>query len=66
MPKQFDNGGWLVGVVSIVVATLFVLNCALMLVKCGEKTKLNDYSEIALAALGPRGKVTIDIFIAII
>lgn len=32
LPKQFENGGWLIGIISMVVATLFVLNCALMLV----------------------------------
>jgi hypothetical protein len=37
LPKQFENGGWLVGIVSIFASVLFVLTCALKLVKCGQK-----------------------------
>ena len=32
LPKQFDNGGWLIGVLSISFGALFVLLCALKLV----------------------------------
>lgn len=47
LPKQFENGGWLIGIVAIFVAVVFVLNCALKLVKCGVKLGIYDYSLIA-------------------
>lgn len=52
LPKQFDNGGWLVGIVAIFVAAFFVLACAQMLVKCGLRHNTYNYSEIARLALG--------------
>lgn len=50
----------------MMVAIVFVLNCALMLVQCGVKTNLYSYSDIALKAMGPTGKVFVDIFIFLI
>ena len=47
LPKQFENGGWLVGLIAIFTAVIFVLNCALKLVKCGVKVGIYDYSLIA-------------------
>ena len=48
LPKQFDNGGWLIGIVSICVAAAFVTMCALKLIKCGEKIGVYTYPGIAL------------------
>ena len=37
LPKNFENGGWLVGILSINIGCCFVLYCAHKLVKCGIK-----------------------------
>jgi len=34
LPKQFDNGGWVIGLLSINFGCLFVLYCAIKLVEC--------------------------------
>lgn len=64
LPKQFDNGGWLLSIISINVACCFVLHCALKLVKCGLKIDKYSYSEIALKAFGPWGKRFVDVALA--
>ena len=66
LPKQFENGGWLIGLVSIFVAVLFVLQCALKLVKCSNQLEVYNYSEVALHALGPRGKIVVDIVLSLV
>jgi len=66
LPKQFDNGGWLLSLIAVFVAFFLVLNCALKLVKCGIKTDTYVYSQIALKGLGPRGKLFVDIFLSVI
>ena len=65
LPKQFENGGWLIGTIAISVAVIFVLYCALKLVKCGIKTGLYNYSQIAEAAMGSRGKVFVDVLLGL-
>ena len=65
LPKQFENGGWLVGLISIFAAVAFVLNSALKLVKCGHKLQVYNYSQIALIAFGVRGKILVDVFLSL-
>ena len=65
LPKQFDNGGWLVGILSINIASLFVYLCANKIVQCAIKIDNCNFSEIANTALGHRGKMVADIFLAI-
>ena len=55
LPKQFDNGGWLIGSASIVFAAFFVLLTGLKLVECGDKVKMYTYPDIAFIALGAKG-----------
>ena len=43
LPKQFDNGGWLVGFLSILLGSMFVLVCALKLVQSGMVLKEFTY-----------------------
>ena len=64
LPKQFDNGGWLVGVLSIMIAAGFVTMCALKLLQCGEKIGVYTYPGIAERALGRGGKIIVDIFLS--
>ena len=65
LPKQFDNGGWLVGTVSILMGGLLVLICAQKLVKCAIKLHNYSYSHLALKILGPRLKLVVDIFLSL-
>lgn len=65
LPKQFDNGGWLVGILSVNLACILVLYCALKLVKCSLLLKVYSYSKIAEHALGPRGKQFVDLALSL-
>jgi len=66
LPKQFDNGGWLIGSASIVFAAFFVLLTGLKLVECGDKVKMYTYPDIAFIALGAKGKKFIQIILAFV
>lgn len=66
LPKQFENGGWLVGILAVNFACMFVMMCALKLIECGIKLQVYDYSEIALRALGPTGKSIFDICLTLV
>lgn len=48
LPKNFSNGGWLVGVLSVFLACFLVLFCARKLVECANKTGIYNYGGIAL------------------
>lgn len=37
LPKNFENGGWIVGVVSMILAGLLIYVCARKLVQCAQK-----------------------------
>ena len=64
LPKQFENGGWLIGLLSINLGCMFVLFCALKLVDCAQKLELRSYQEIAKVAFGPQGEKSIAFIIA--
>jgi len=56
LPKNFENGGWLVGVLSVNFACGIVTYCALKLVQCGIKVNHYNYGEIVQKALGKTGQ----------
>ena len=64
LPKNFSNGGWLIGVISIGFSMCFVTLCALKLVECGISTKQFKYQIIVFQAFGSKGKTFIDIILA--
>lgn len=43
LPKQFSNGGWLVGILSVNLGCIFVLYCALKLIECSFKVRSYTY-----------------------
>ena len=63
LTKNFEDGGWVTGVLSIFGGCFLVLICALKLVECGSERKIYSFTEIALAAFGPKGKLIVDVFI---
>ena len=64
LPKQFDNGGWIVAILSVNIACSFVLLCANKMVACALKTGKYNFSEIVNTALGHRGKAFADVVLA--
>ena len=66
LPKNFENGGWLVGVLSLNLGCILVGYHALKLVKCAIKLEIYDFREVALRALGPRISDVISIIIAVV
>jgi len=66
LPKNFENGGWLVGILAISLGGLLVAICAHKLVDCAFKIKKYDFREVARAALGDVACHTISIMLAII
>jgi amino acid permease len=64
LPKQFDNGGWIIGIVAISTAAVFVLMSGLKLLKCGQVAGIYTYPGIAQKALGTKGKIVVDIFLS--
>jgi amino acid permease len=46
LPKNFENGGWVVGVLAINVGCVLVSICAQKLVKCAIKIDCYDYREV--------------------
>ena len=64
LPKQFDNGGWLVGIAAICLAAAFVIMTALKLLQCGLSTGIYTYPGIANKALGVKGKILVDILLS--
>jgi len=61
LPKNFENGGWVIGVLSINIGCCFVLYCAQKLVKCGIKINSYSFSAIARQALGSRAMAVVEI-----
>ena len=56
LPKNFENGGWLTGILAINFGCLFVGYCALKLVECGIKVDIFNYGEIVKKAMGNKGQ----------
>lgn len=65
LPKQFDNGGWLVGVLAINISVTFVLLSVLKLVQAGTKLQEFTYPGIVEKAIGPKFKIVAEVFVAI-
>ena len=65
LPKQFDNGGWVTGVVTIFVCTILVLICALKLVQCGSHVMIYNYPDIADYAWGRKLHIAVKIILAL-
>ena len=66
LPKNFENGGWLVGVLAINVSVAFVMFCALKLVQCGIKVDHYNYGEIVKKALGSKGQQIVNIVLMLV
>ena len=65
MPKAFQNGGWAAsGGFQIASATLTTI-CAFKLVEAGLKLGLYSYSLVVEKVLGWKGRVVLDIMIAL-
>jgi proton-coupled amino acid transporter len=65
LPKNFQNGGWVVGVVAMTVAGILVYFCALKLVQCALKIHIYSYRDVARAALGDTPAEVVDICVAL-
>ena len=66
LPKNVSNGGWLIGLISIWFAMVFVTVTALKLIKCGLHTKQFKYQLIVYEAFGQRGKTFVDIVLCFV
>jgi proton-coupled amino acid transporter len=66
LPKNFENGGWLVGVLAINLGVLLVGMCALKLIKCAIKIDAFDFREVCKKALGSPYSDVITIILAVV
>lgn len=66
LPKNFQNGGWLIGILAIILGGWFVCVCALKLVECAFECQKFDFREVARSALGSTGCHVISIVLAVI
>jgi amino acid permease len=66
LPKNFANGGWLVGIIAICLGGCIVYICASKLVQCAFKIEKYDFREVSRLALGPTGCHIVCIMLAVV
>lgn len=64
-PKNFYNGGWLWAMVSMFLSFILTLVCILKLIDARNVLGGGSFSEIGFHALGRKGKIAADIFMAV-
>lgn len=66
LPKNFQNGGWLWALISMVLSFVLTLVCAIKLLEAKAKIKPGgSFSDIGFAAIGLPGKIMVDIFLTL-
>ena len=66
LPKNFENGGWLVGLLAIVFGGCLVCFCAHKLVQCAFVVDRYDFRKVVKRALGSVGCHVLGIILAVI
>ena len=64
-PKNFYNGGWLWGAVSMFLGFFLTLICIIKLIDARNALGGGSFSEIAYKSFGMKGKIVADILMVI-
>ena len=65
MPKAFQNGGWAASMTFQIASAVLTTICAFKLIQSGLKLKIYSYSLVIEAVLGIKGRIALDIMIAL-
>ena len=65
MPKAYMNGGWAASSAFQIASAVLTTICAFKLLEAGLKLELYSYSLVVEKVLGKKGRIALDIMIAI-
>eukprot|EP00347_Sterkiella_histriomuscorum_P012049 403370085 len=66
LPRNFQNGGWLWALISMVLSFILTLVCAIKLLQAKAKIQPGgSFSDIGFQAIGKPGKYMVDIFLGL-
>ena len=65
LPKAYLDGGLVFSTVSMTASALLIMYCAHLLIDSRKELNAQTYSELGLVALGPLGKILIDLTLAL-
>ena len=65
LPKAFANGGWLASLVFLIGSGIITILCAIKLAESGLKLGVYSYSMVVQKVLGNKGRIALDIMIAL-
>mmetsp|Transcript_41783 Transcript_41783/g.63812 ORF Transcript_41783/g.63812 Transcript_41783/m.63812 type:complete len:148 (+) Transcript_41783:617-1060(+) len=66
IPKAFQNGGYILSPIALVISGFLQLLCAIKLTECGMHVKKISYPDIVHKAMGRKGKKVLEVFLAIV
>ena len=65
LPKAYETGGWGISSIMMVISATITTICACKLVEAGLKVRMFSYSAVVNKILGKKGKICLDVMIAL-